>query len=249
MVTAGVLALGLVLFVGLVIFFGGEEDPIDRQFAGFVATRGTPTIDGQANEWAATAPYISDVLVAGRATRIKATWSLMWDDRALYVVADVADPALMPSDQASPDQQWRGDSVSFELGADPRGLAPDAGVRGSDGHYIVGLTPTTPARTKVVINRANVPRNSFLSGARHADSDAVVALIPGGYRVEASIPWAITGLPASGVGADRILGINLNVSDAGASGKEFVAMYSTNRGRTAANQVRPAAWQLVRLAP
>ena len=62
-------------------------------------------------EWASAVPYVSDVLVAGKATKIKATWSLMWDEQALYLIADVADPNLMPADQSSPDQQWRGDSA------------------------------------------------------------------------------------------------------------------------------------------
>ena len=40
---------------------------------------------------------------------------------------------------------------------------------------------------------------------------------------------------------------HLPASAAGASPKEFAAMYSSNRGRTRANQVRPAAWQGVQL--
>ena len=218
-----------------------------KEFNGFVAMRGTPVIDGQANEWAGAVPYVSDVLVAGKATKIKATWSLMWDQQAFYVVADVADPNLMPADQTAPDQQWRGDSVSFELGADPRGLAVEAGLRATDAHYIVGLTPTTPARTKIVINRANVTKNTIDAGRFHGESDAVVALIPGGYRVEARLPWAVTGVAPLGVQTGQVFGINLNASDAGSSPKEFAAMYSSNRGRTSANQVRPAAWQVVQL--
>jgi len=221
--------------------------PAPKAFNGFVAMRGTPVIDGQANEWAGAVPYVSDVLVAGKATKIKATWSLMWDQQAFYVVADVADPNLMPADQTAPDQQWRGDSVSFELGADPRGLAVEAGLRATDAHYIVGLTPTTPARTKIVINRANVTKNTIDAGRFHGESDAVVALIPGGYRVEARLPWAVTGVAPLGVQTGQVFGINLNASDAGASPKEFAAMYSSNRGRTSANQVRPAAWQVVQL--
>ena len=216
-------------------------------FTGFVAMRGTPVIDGQANEWSGAVPYVSDVLVAGRATKIKATWSLMWDPQAFYVVADVADPALMPADQTAPDQQWRGDSVSFELGLDPRALSTDAGLRPTDAHYIIGLTPTTPARAKIVINRANVTKNTIDAGRAHGESDAVVALIPGGYRVEARLPWAATGLAPNGGSAGLVFGINLNVSDAGTSPKEFAAMYSSNRGRTSANQVRPAEWQVVAL--
>ena len=50
-----------------------------------------------------------------------------------------------------------------------------------------------------------------------------------------------------GVQTGQVFGINLNASDAGASPKEFAAMYSSNRGRTSANQVRPAAWQVVQL--
>lgn len=216
-------------------------------FAGMVASRGTPVIDGQATEWAGTVPYLSDTLVAGKATRIRASWGLMWDAQALYVLAEVADPTLMPADQAAPDQQWRGDSVSFELGGDPRALAPDAGLRATDAHYIIGFTPTTPSRTKVVINRANATKNTIEAGRPHGDTDAVVTLIPGGYRVEAKVPWAVTGLAPQGVLTGQVLGMNLNVSDAGASAKEFAAMYSSNRGRTGANQIRPAAWQVVRL--
>lgn len=225
---------------------GGGPGP-QPVFTGFVAQRGTPVIDGQANEWASAVPYVSDVLVAGKATKIKATWSLMWDEQALYLIADVADPNLMPADQTSPDQQWRGDSASFELGADPRGLATDAGLRATDAHYIVGLTPTTPARAKIVINRANVTKNTIDAGRPHAETDAVVALIPGGYRVEMRLPWAVTGLAPSGVTAGQVFGMNLNVSDAGTSPKEFVAMYSSNRSRTGANQVRPVEWQVVQL--
>jgi len=216
-------------------------------FTGFVAMRGTPVIDGQANEWSGSIPYVSDVLVAGKATKIKASWSIMWDPQALYVVADVVDANLMPADQVAPDQQWRGDSVSFELGSDPRGLATEAGLRSTDAHYIIGLTPTTPARTKVVINRANVTKNTIDAGRPTGESDAVVALIPGGYRVEARLPWAVTGLAPTGVTAGQVFGINLNVSDAGTSAKEFAAMYSSNRSRTGANQGRPAEWQLVQL--
>jgi len=252
------LVAAVIVVLGLVAAFllrpgGGTTPPIGGPgqptpaFSGFVAMHGTPVIDGQANEWAGAVPYVSDVLVAGKATKIKATWSLMWDQQAFYVVADVADPALMPADQVVPDQQWRGDSVSFELGLDPRALSAEAGLRATDAHYIIGLTPTTPARAKIVINRANVTKNTIDAGRPHGESDAVVALIPGGYRVEARLPWAVTGLAPEGVSAGQVFGINLNVSDAGASPKEFAAMYSSNRGRTSANQVRPAEWQVVQL--
>lgn len=219
--------------------------------ATFVAARGTATIDGAVGEWGAAKAYAASAKVYADATypagtAVSATFRLMWDDDALYVLADVADPTLTPADQADPIKRFQGDSVSFELGSDPRALdKASGGLRQSDGHYILGLL-SAPGETKAVVNRpiADVSKG-FSVGAIEPGTSAWVAQIAGGYRVEARIPWSVTRM-TDAMSAGRVLGFNLDISDR-IPGTAKYAMFSSNAERVISKQNLPGNWQTIQL--
>ena len=206
--------------------------------AAFTST--PPTIDGNAADWAGTPAYSSDVVVApaGATASTRGRWSLRWDDQHLYVLVLVTDPTITQTHEVQPSQLFAGDSVSFEFG--PPDATSTSALQPTDLHVLMG--PTEDGR---ILGAINVARGAvFANGPTLAGADGgAVGTLDGGYVIEAAIPWNM--LQVSSVAAGQAFGMNLNVSDAVASGSgrgSLRDMVSNNPQRTTNNAVTRADW-------
>lgn len=212
----------------------------------FTATRGTAAVDGSLapGEWDAAAPIDSAAVVAGRDTGLRARWRVMWDEGALYLLAEVDDATFSQTHEDDPSQLWRGDSVHLELGSDAAGLGAEGWLRPTDAHYLFG---PTAGGDRVIpwVNPANAKGTAVVSGRSDRGIAAAMSRTSRTtYLVEAAIPWTSSklGPPRDGL----VLSVNLNASDADEAG-QLVCMVSSNPERTAGNQPHPGQWQRMRL--
>lgn len=199
-----------------------------------------PIIDGRFDEWAGVTGVGIDAVIFPRSGAnphgVHGTARLLWNRDALYVQADVVDPVIIEVDESQPDQYWRGDSISFEIGPDARELGPGAGVRnGRDRHVIIGVAPGGAARG--AINTA--AGGDFPPGGAVPEIEAALARTPDGYLIEARVPWAVLGVDPPTRGA--VLAGQVNISDARLDPWNHLAMISSNPDRIV--QRRPGAWQ------
>ena len=107
-----------------------------------VAVRGTPTIDGNLNDWTGAAPIRLDSaaqavgIVPWMDWNLSATLWLMWDDENLYVAAAVADNEHCQPHKG--DLIWEGDSWQVGFDARPGEALGPAGELGP-GRYCFGF--------------------------------------------------------------------------------------------------------------
>lgn len=199
-----------------------------------------PVIDGSFDEWDRVEPVSIDAVIfpkgGANPNGVHGRARLLWDRDALYVEADVVDPVVNEVDEDQPDQYWRGDSISFEIGPDARNLGPRAGVRnGRDRHVIIGIVPGEAARG--AINTA--AGGDFPPGGSAPEIDAAFSRTGDGYRIEARVPWTILGMASPSRG--DVLAGQVNISDARLGPWEQQAMISSNPERVL--QRRPGIWQ------
>ncbi|HSK32762.1 MAG TPA: sugar-binding protein, partial [Propionicimonas sp.] len=251
-VALGVAGLAVITFIGWALSLGPGDDivptPTDPVSSApvvdpavLVAVAGTATIDGVADEWAASTYFHSDQVVFGNDTGVRGRTQLMWDENALYFLTEVTDGDLQLPDPDEPSKVFTGDAVSLELGADSSGLDMDEKLRPLDRHFLFGIAESS---TGVVIgaNRPNGKLTVFSAGGTPDDVTAHAAQTTDGYLIEGMIPWSATGL--DGIGSDTRLAANVNVSDRNPeSVGKLACMVSTNPERTAQTQPHPAYWQ------
>jgi len=206
-----------------------------------------PRIDGNGADWAGATvtESTSQVFPAGvNNSKVSARWRLAWTNDALYAFVEVVDPVFTQVHGERPSQLWKGDSAHFEFGPDPRDLNAGARLRSKDVHLMLGRF-----NSQFAIAAANRARGGvFQAGGPESSVKVASVLTRGGYTLEAAVPWRVLNVDSPRQGA--IFGVNLNVSDAVSSGNrvgELAAMLSSNARRTAANQGRPAQWQLLEL--
>ncbi len=74
------------------------------------AKYGTPIIDGEIDDiWKIAETYSTQTVVSGSLQNAKADFKVLWDEKALYVLATVSDPVLN-KDHSDP---WEQDSVEI----------------------------------------------------------------------------------------------------------------------------------------
>jgi len=158
------------------------------------AKYGTPVIDGEIdNIWNITEEITTDIVVMGSLENAKAKVRVLWDEKALYILAVVMDPVLNKDNQ----NPWEQDS--FEVFID-------------ENNHKTGFYEDDDAQYRV--NYMN--EQSFGTGASASRFKTAVKLIDGGYIIEAAIQWkTITPKP------DTIIGFDVQVNDANAQGRRI----------------------------
>ncbi len=135
-------------------------------------------------------------MVSGGDQDLSGAWKMLWDTQALYVIVGVRDSMLV-NDSAF---AWNDDSVEIYLDANySRGSTYDGK---DDLQYIIEWV------------HAGVPAVAEVALSKTQNVSAALQTVPGGYIVEARIPWSTLGVqPQAGLrlGAD----VHLNDDDNG----------------------------------
>ena len=197
-------------------------------------------IDGDTSDWQWQHEARTEFRVAGTSTA-RGSIYLMWDDRALYLLAQVTDRDVRGPDPNRPINAWKGDSIVFELGPDKRQLRPADLARGTDAYYVFGITDSrTPT---VAILRPNDKRTSFDILDRNRNAiQAVMVRTNTGYLLEAAIPWSTTNL--NGPRAGAVFAANVQVSERKTANFDNLGMMGTNEQRALVDlRGHPAYWQ------
>jgi hypothetical protein len=170
----------------------------DTTFIGF-KTPIPPVIDGNLQEFSKARKI---TITNSRGTR--GTYSLLWDETALYIAANVADPQLN-ADQTSRDGSlWDDDSLEvFFDTLNDNGSARDQ----NDYKFFVNLwnTHTDTRHTDLTWNidyNSRVSMNGSLNDNQDIDS---------GYDIEIAIPWSAWGIQKP-IHGDR-WGFDLSMND------------------------------------
>jgi endo-1,4-beta-xylanase len=167
------------------------------------AKRGTVDMQAPATRemnsaWRAAAPVPINLKTLGN-TAEGSHFRVLWDDKFLYVLAEVIDPALddksvMAHEQDSVEvfvDQNNGKTTMFEQ---------------DDGQY-----------------RVNFRNAASFNGGSSADFKSRTAIIPGGYRAEMALPlYAIK--PAAGI----ILGFDVQINDAASGSRSGIRNWANN---------------------
>ncbi len=170
-------------------------------------TRRAPRLDGTDDGWpaAVTLPIAPTDVAQGKVTGAadsSASVRLAHDGRQLFVDVQVADDRIV-SNIASNDIKghWRSDSVEICID-------PDAGAEDTMGCFKLGIFPfdaTGVVRAARDADAQQGPVEETAPGTR-----LFSARTPGGYRVQASIPFSEIGVKP---GRGRRLGFNVIVYD------------------------------------
>ncbi len=218
--------------------------PPVRAVPALKALRGQVAIDGDTGDWQWQLVSHAEHQIAGTS---KATGDiyLMWDDQALYLLAQVQDATPRAPDPGKPTQIFRGDSVILELGPDKRRLTASDLARPTDAYYMFGLPSGAGTPPQRAILGPNAKRTSFETARDAQTLEAAITLTPTGYVLEAKIPWRTTGL--NGIRAGAVLAANVQVSERKADSYGNLGMRSTNPQRTAELRAHPAYWQSLEL--
>jgi hypothetical protein len=150
---------------------------------------------------------VSDHLVAGDSPRIKGVWSLNWDETYFYLMVVVTDPVLTQTHANNTFQLDEGDGAHFEIGtATP--VNGNTQLEDGDKQVLLGVdNGRLLSATHVASGSAFVDGLGAIPGLQ-----GVSAPHPGGYLIQAKVPWAALGISNPKAGSQ--IGMNLNISDA-----------------------------------
>ena len=164
---------------------------------------------GQVLEWIRAVPaYLNMItskvesgMISGPNDLAVAVYTL-WDEKTWYIAATVTDDQVVT--QHDGENIWQDDAV--ELWLDCRHDAVTHTLF-QDDEYQLGFSPASQYRN-----------NAIAWAWRNPKSDAVIksaqiasALVPGGYIIEASVPWAVLQGCSPTVGG--MIGFNISVVD------------------------------------
>lgn len=180
-----------------------------------------PTVDGDLQDWAAVPPAVlagkdavtrSPQFYQGEAD-LAATLRFSWDERNLYVAAEVTDDVF--SQPYTGTLTWRGDCL--QLAFDPQARAVRQGTAESQNTELaVALT----AEGVQVFRHLTFDTTKLPLGLVPADQvTAVVKQNNGRLIYELAIPWAAVGIAGAPTAGDA-LGIAMAVNDSDAPDQE-----------------------------
>jgi hypothetical protein len=196
---------------------------------------GRPTaamvIDGQLEGWPGRPPERigADRLVAGRETGgAEAAFKLAWDEKALYLLANVTDPTPMKNEHSGGDL-WNADVLELFIGSER--LDQGGTLLFTDRQILLGAGRNNQAH---VVNAAKQP----------AIETSVTLSVDGkGYTLEAAIPWSALGVTPT-AGLTLLFDLALGNS---ADGKQRASQLAWNGG--ARNSSDRSAWGRLTLVP
>ncbi|MFI7632936.1 endo-1,4-beta-xylanase [Nonomuraea sp. NPDC049400] len=185
------------------------------------AAHRTPALDGVVDRaWSAAPEIRTGTWIQGTSGATAKVRSL-WNGSTLYVLAQVADPALS---EESPNP-WEQDSV--EIFVDP-GNGKTKGYEDDDGQYRVSFS-----------GRVTVG-GTFDAGGVKDHVKAAAKTVPGGYVVEAAID-----LPTITLAPGTLLGFDVQVNDATGTARTSAVTWNDSTGRA---YLDTSHWGVLRLA-
>ena len=139
---------------------------------------GPMAIDGQLTGWPGRPPERigTDRLVAGRETGgVEASFKVSWDDKNLYLLANVTDPTPMKNEQSG-ENLWNADALEVFIGSEK--IDQGGTLLFTDLHILLGAGKNHQTH---VANAAKQP----------VIATSVTPAVDGkGYTLEAAIPWS-----------------------------------------------------------
>ena len=144
---------------------------------------GSPRFDGQPEPWGDARGFDAAVYRPenwGGAQDLSGQFWVAWDEQSLYLAADITDDYYQPWGGA-PQLMYRGDGLEVELDPDPGGTSRPI--------VHLGLRPSPDFRGGAGDAFQWGSSNQVASAVRVASRGR-----PGGYGLEAAIPWALLGV-------------------------------------------------------
>jgi hypothetical protein len=186
------------------VAFEKPEDPKKAAAPARVyqAARATPEVDGRLDEWPESAfTDLSGLIESGAVSRrqdLSAWFAVAWDERRLYIAADVQDDQI--ANARTGQDLWKDDVV--EVYIDP---TDDKFLWGDAAHFQLGFAPTSAG---------GAPARWAWFQRREPTADEIVSEVKvyrDGYHLEAGIAWSFLGV--SRPEPDRGIGFSLAVHD------------------------------------
>jgi len=175
---------------------------------------GKITIDGDLSDWGdivktASLGSIGDTSHVlpkakkpwGGAKDCSASFWAVWDDGAVYLVAQVTDNVVVQS--RNPEAPWSGDALEIFL--DGRSEAMQWQTQPTTGCYQIGIGTRTKEKKKTLV---------CVFRKKLAGLKAASALTKDGYIIEARIPFTRENFPAGNWKAGRVIRISVLINDA-----------------------------------
>jgi hypothetical protein len=173
-----------------------------------VRAESAPTIDGEAGEaWssAATRRLERSRGPIPRSADIQGEFRAMWDDDALYVLAQVLDDETARGPQSSP---WEDDGVEVYVDGDGSRNDSVDGYDANDRQYVFRWSDP----------EAHEAKGRGVEGIRFAQKEWEY-----GYRMEIAVPWGTVGVAPE---AGATIGLDVHVNDNDGVGREDKLMWS-----------------------
>ncbi len=192
---------------------------------------GVVAMDGSVTGWPGRPPERigSDRLVIGQdGNGLEATFKVCWDEKSLYVLANVTDPTPMNNGEQG-DMLWNGDGLELFIGSEQ--IDEPGALRFSDHQLLLGA-------------RKGGASHLLKAAAQPTVAMAVVPSVDGsGYTLEAALPWSALGVaPKDGT----TLLFDLAIDDAPAGGQRTRQLMWNGGQRNSSDR---SAWGRLQLVP
>jgi hypothetical protein len=205
-----------------------------RPGGAFTANKFTPVIDGVLDEWKTPENQCNYVVFGANYWRgssdLGCSFRVAWDEQNVYFTANVTDDVY--AQRSGGQDLYLGDSVEIQIDSNLSSDFYTNTINNDD--YQLGISPGYISNSGAKEADLYFPDN--IKGVR---TQVIIASAktPGGYIVEAAIPWAVYGITPS---AGNRYGFALSISDNDSpSGNYQQSMISSTAGRKLLN---PTTW-------
>ena len=186
-------------------------------------------MDGQAKSTLHAPSWQVPTSLEGQAAEISATFQACWDERNLYVLVNVTDPTPMRNPNPAAGL-WAGDAIELFIGTES--LFQTGDLLSSDRQILLGAGSSGSL--------------TFVRGLpAQPQLQSVVVPRPGGYIVEAAIPFSVLGMAPA---AARKIRFDLGVDDS-VDGKSRHAQLMWNGTNQNSNERTNWGWAELKGGP